>query len=63
MRGDATITSWVEARGVAAYFTRYRTFSLHEKLSALSINSAKVEKTLVRGVFSIRVTWREYVKL
>lgn len=51
MRGDATITSWVEAWGVAVYFTRHRTFPRHKKLSALSISSAEVEKTLVRGVF------------
>lgn len=36
--------------GVATYFTRHRTFPLHEELSAPSINNAEVEKTLVRGV-------------
>lgn len=56
VRGDAAVTFCVEARGAAAYFTRPRTFSLYQELSAPSICSAEVEKTLVRGVFPTTVT-------
>lgn len=52
MRGEAIVQFLVEARGAAAYFTRDRTFPLHKKLPAASINNAEVEKMFVRVFFN-----------